>query len=240
MNFLRHLRNLVQIMQLPEKFQNLTFYSEGESDWPHLKGLIEGILLNTDTSICYITSSPNDPGLSIQHPNLKSFQIDKSFIRNWLFENIKTDVLVMTMPDLNQFQVKLSKHTVHYVYIQHSLNSLHMAYRKGAFDYFDTVFCAGPHHIMEINAMEDYYNLPRKQIVKHGYGRLDSITEEESKRNRAKRLSARTKRILIAPSWGENAAIESGVAEVLIGKLIEQNFHVTLRPHPQTLNFTKN
>ena len=147
---------------------------------------------------------------------------------------------LMTMPDLNQFQVKLSKHTVHYVYIQHSLNSLHMAYRKGAFDYFDTVFCAGPHHIMEINAMEDYYNLPRKQIVKHGYGRLDSIIEEESKRNRAKRLSARTKRILIAPSWGENAAIESGVAEVLIGKLIEQNFHVTLRPHPQTLKFYKN
>ena len=76
-----------------------------------------------------------------------------------------------------------------------------------------------------------------KQIVKYGYGRLDSIIEEV-KRNRAKRLSARIKPILIAPSWGENAAIESGVAEVLIGKLIEQNFH-DLRPHLQTLKFYK-
>ena len=59
------------------------------------------------------------------------------------------DVVVMTMPDLNQFQIKRSRFSVHYVHVQHSLVSLHMIYRKGAFDHFDTVFCSY-HHIAEI------------------------------------------------------------------------------------------
>jgi len=131
--------------------------------------------------VCYITSDKDDPGLLIEHPDYRSFKIDEGFIRNWLFENIETDVMVMTMPDLHQYQVKRSKHKVHYVYIQHSLVSLHMVYREGAFDYYDTVFCAGPHHIQEIRAMEAVYNLSPKNLVEHGYGRLDAIIEEEKK-----------------------------------------------------------
>ena len=40
--------------------------------------------------------------------------------------------------------------------------------------------------------------------------------------------------ILIAPSWGNNSIIESGFAKNLISPLLEKDFHVTLRPHPQT------
>ena len=36
---------------------------------------------------------------------------------------------------------KKSKNKVHYVYIQHSLVSLHMAYREGAFDHYDYILC---------------------------------------------------------------------------------------------------
>ena len=69
----------------------------------------------------------------------------------------KINNFIMTMPDLNQYQVKRSKYPVHYIYIQHSLVSLHMVCRKGAFDNYDTICCAGPHHVREIRAVEKKY-----------------------------------------------------------------------------------
>jgi hypothetical protein len=40
-----------------------------------------------------------------------------------------------------------------------------MAYRQGAFDWFDTVFCSGPHHVNEIRCIEEKYNLPQKKYL---------------------------------------------------------------------------
>jgi hypothetical protein len=133
-------------MQLPKEQRRLTFYSEGKNYWPHLEGLIREVLATSDIPVCYISSGKDDPGLFLEHANYLTFKIDEGFVRNWLFENIETDVMVMTMPDLHQYQVKKSKHKVHYVYVQHSLVSLHMAYRKGAFDHYDTIFCGTTSH----------------------------------------------------------------------------------------------
>ena len=226
-------------MQLPKTHRRLVFYSEGKNYWPHLEGLVKEVLATSDISVSYISSGEDDPGLAIEHPNYRSFKIDEGFVRNWLFENIDADVMVMTMPDLHQYQVKKSKHKVHYVYVQHSLVSLHMVYRSGAFDYYDTIFCAGPHHIEEIRAIEEQYNLPQKNIVEHGYGRLDSIIKEAKKYPIKEKTESARKHILIAPSWGPNGTIESGLAEKIVAQLIAQDCKVTLRPHPQTVKFSK-
>lgn len=227
-------------MQLPQKRRILTFYSEGKNYWPHLKGLIDEILNTSNIPVCYISSGDDDPGLLLEHANYQTFVTDEGFIRNWLFENIETDVMVMTMPDLHQYQIKRSRHKVHYVYVQHSLISLHMGYRKGAFDYYDTVFCSGPHHIEEIRAMEIKYNLPTKRLVEHGYGRLDDIIEESKTRTSTEKSSDAPKHVLIAPSWGPDGIIESGSGACIVDQLIRQGFRVTLRPHPQTIKFAKN
>lgn len=147
--------------------------------------------------------------------------------------------MVMTMPDLGQFQVKRSKHKVHYVYVQHSLVSLHMVYRKGAFDHYDTIFCAGPHHVKETRAMEEKYNLPAKNLVEHGYGRLDSIIEEAKNRPKINKSIDAAKHVLIAPSWGPNCIIESGIGGKIVDQLIAEGKKVTLRPHPQTVKFAQ-
>ena len=226
-------------MQLPKELRRLVFYSEGKNYWIHLEGLIKEVLATSNIPVCYISSGEDDPGLFLEHPNYRTFKIDEGFVRNWFFENIETDVMIMTMPDLQQYQVKRSKHKVHYVYVQHSLVSLHMVYRKGAFDYFDTIFCAGPHHVKEIRAMEARYNLPPKHLVEHGYGRLDSIIEEAKKRPKKVNISDKVKHILIAPSWGPEMTIESGIGKKIVDQLIEQGHRVTLRPHPQTVKFAK-
>lgn len=240
MGYFRYLLDIVRFISLPKEKRRITFYSEGKNYWPHLEGIIIELLHQSNLSICYISSDKNDPGLFINHARYFSFNIDEGFFRNWLFENIDTDILVMTMPDLNQFQIKKSKNKVHYVYVQHSLVSLHMAYREGAFDNFDTIFCAGPHHIKEIRAMELKYNLPKKNLVEHGYGRLDSIIEKSKDKFQAKNFKKSIKHVLIAPSWGSEGTIESGRAEKLIDQLLELEFIVTLRPHPQTIKFSKN
>jgi len=239
MGFIRHLRDVIRFVQLPKEQRRLTFYSEGKNYWPHLEGLVREILARSDIPVCYISSGADDPGLLLKHPNYQTFKIDEGFVRNWLFENIETDVMVMTMPDLHQYQVKRSKYKVHYVYVQHSLVSLHMVYRKGAFDHYDTIFCAGPHHLREIRAMEAKYNLPPKNLVEHGYGRLDAIIDESKKRPKKDKPVDAPKHVLIAPSWGQKGTIESGVGEEIVNQLIEQGCQVTFRPHPQTIKFCK-
>ncbi|MDG2005723.1 MAG: CDP-glycerol--glycerophosphate glycerophosphotransferase, partial [Thermodesulfobacteriota bacteirum] len=156
--FFSDLSELINFVQIPKVQKSVVFYSEGKDSWLHLEGLIKEFLRITDRDICYISSDVDDPGLLLGDPQYKSFNINKGHILNWLFRNIETDLMVMTTPDLNTFQLKYSKKKVHYVYVQHSLVSLHMAYRKDAFEHFQTIFCAGPHHKKELRAIEQTYN----------------------------------------------------------------------------------
>mgnify|MGYP006079339859 CR=1 FL=1 len=239
MNLIRHIADIVSFFQLPKKRRKITFYSEGKGYWPHFEALINALLQNTDNHICYISSGKDDPGLLLEHRCFHSFKTDEGFVRNWLFENIETEIMVMTMPDLDRFQVKRSKHKVHYLYVQHSLVSLHMIYRKGAFDHYDTIFCAGPHHCKEIRAMEERYNLPAKNLFEHGYPLLDDIIKESFIREKTKIKGNEPQHILIAPSWSDTGIIESGIGEKIIDLLVLGGFKVTLRPHPQTIKNTK-
>ena len=166
--FFSNILNVVSFNQLPENHRQITFYSEGPNYWSYIGGLLEAVLEHTDLHVCYICSSQNDPGLQIDHPRLNVFLTDEGFVRDWFFANIDTRIMVMTMPDIGQYQVKRSKNDVHYIYVQHSLVSFHMVYRHGAFDYYDTIFCAGPHHLAEIRALEDENNTSKKNLFNHG------------------------------------------------------------------------
>jgi CDP-glycerol glycerophosphotransferase (TagB/SpsB family) len=236
MTFFRHLMDVTSMMGLPRSERQIIFYSEGKSYWVHLEGILKEFLRQSNIPVCYVTSGKDDPGLHYKHPNLRSYKIDEGGCRNWLFKNIDTDLMVMTMPDIETYQVKRSKYPVHYVYVQHSIVSLHMIYRKSAFDYFDTVFCAGPHQVKEIRAIEEKYQLPEKTIIEHGYGRLDAIIENR-KISKAQPPN-NPKKILIAPSWGEHSLVET-IGNQVVSHLLENKFHVILRPHPQTIKYAK-
>ena len=171
----------IEFNYLPKQKRQITFYSEGKSYWPHLEGLLKTTLKKTDKYICYVSSTLDDPGIKIEHPRLKTFFIGNFLVRNYFFQNLKTDVMVTTMPDLHRYQLKRSCHNVHYIYVQHSLVSLHTIYRHGAFDHYDTICAAGPHHVKEIKAIEKKYALTKKNIIKLGYSRLDSLIKMSNK-----------------------------------------------------------
>ena len=97
------------------------------------QGLLKATLENTNLSVFYITSSLSDPGIDYKHPKLKTFFVGSSFVRDYFFRNLDTSIMVTTMPDLENFNLKRSRNNVHYIYVQHSLVSLHCVYRQRAF-----------------------------------------------------------------------------------------------------------
>ena len=144
----------------------------------------------------------------------------------------------MTMLDLANYDIKRSKYPVHYVYMFHLIVSSHMVYRRGAFDHFDSILCVGPRHEEEIRATESFYDLTPKQLVHAGYGLLDSIMNQDVYEIGNQPPSA-SYRVLIAPSWGPDALLET-CGQELVEVLLEANLNVTVRAHIMTMRQSPN
>lgn len=222
---------------LPAADRAITFYSEGRSDWPHL-GPIVTELAKQGRRISYVTSEENDPVFALGNPDVRPLLLPSESARTVFFKGVDAKVIVMTMPDLETFHLKRSTNPAHYVYVFHSIVSSHMIYRKGAFDAYDTVFCVGPHHVEEIRATERVYGLRPKQLVEHGYARLDEIVRQAQERPAFTPSPGPAKRILLAPSWGACSFAEPSAGELparLIEILLAAGHTVTLRLHPMTV-----
>ena len=220
--------------KLDKRDRSIVLYLENESDFIFFKPIVEKLTQEYDTKICYVTSSKTDPMLNCNNKNILSFYVGDGVARSNFFINLKATIIVMTMPDLETFHIKRSKvYPVHYVYIFHSLNSTQRAYKKTAFDNFDTIFCTGNYQIIEIQTRERKFNLGKKKLIKHGYGRLDTLINEVLNTNIRKNTSDK-KVVLIAPSWGDHGLIETKGKEI-VSILLDSGFDVILRPHPVTL-----
>jgi YidC/Oxa1 family membrane protein insertase len=145
---------------------------------------------------------------------------------------LDANVLATSTPDLHTLYLKRSIHPVHYAYLHHSLVSSHMIYTKEAFRHFDTIFCVGPHHVHETRAAEEAFNWREKNLVKHGYGRLDQLLLTANSNAECAHL-AETATVLVAPSWGPNGLFETHAGDV-VEILLKAGFSVIARPHPMT------
>ena len=227
-------KELKRFEKLDKKDRSIVFYLENEYYFIYFQPIVEKLTQKYDMKICYITSSKTDPMLTCKDKNILPFYIGDGIARSNFFINLKAAIIVMTMPDLETFHIKRSKvYPVHYVYIFHSLTSTHYIYGKNAFDNFDTIFCTGNYQIIEIQERERKFNLVKKKLVKHGYGRLDTLIDEAQSTDIRKRTS-NNKIILIAPSWGANGLIETKGQEI-VHILVDSGFDVILRPHPMTI-----
>ncbi len=232
MSFFNDLKNLTDYYNEQNYSDQITFYSETSNDWQHLSGIIKELIKKTNYKVLYICSDKKDYGLNFKEKNFQSYLIINKYLLTWLFKNIKTKLVLMTLPDLNQYYLKRSKHLVHYIYVPHTISSLHSIYRKGAFDYFDTLFCVGPHHVKEARKLEEIYKLKKKFLIEFGYSKIDNLIDNYKNFHKEK-----TDKInfLIAPTWGDNCIINNGkVIEVMDHiKLLGHN--IILRPHPITI-----
>tara|TARA_Y100000590_G_scaffold290537_1_gene327044 strand:- start:3700 stop:4872 length:1173 start_codon:yes stop_codon:yes gene_type:complete len=226
---------LKRFEKLSDIQRSIVFYVEDENYYIYLKSIMNELTKIQKINICYVTSSKSDPLLEIQNEKIKSFYIGNGTVRTKFFLNLKADLLIMTMPDLETFHIKRSKvKSVNYVYVFHSAVSTHLIYRKDAFDNFDTILCVGDYQIKEIQERELKYNLNCKKLIKCGYPRLDELIKEYQTFLELNKNYLVENQILIAPSWGENGLIETK-GEEIISKLLDSDYKVILRPHPMTI-----
>jgi YidC/Oxa1 family membrane protein insertase len=213
--------------------RSIVFYAENKASMDYFGSLISELTEKMKLQICYVTSVKDDPILEFKNQKILPFYIGDGTVRTKFFLTLKAKILVMDMPDLDQFHIKRSKiYPVHYVYLFHSIFSIHSYLRKGAIDNYDTIFCVGPHHVNEVRETEKVYELKPKNLVKYGFGRLDTLLQK--KENFQGTNSDTKDLIIIAPSYGDNNLLEKcGIK--LIEVLLKTNFRVMLRPHLRTL-----
>ena len=214
--------------------KHIVFYSEKSGFYKYYKDLIEELLKRSNLSVHYITNDPNDVVFEVAktEPRIKPYYVSLKKTAT-LMMLVETDMFVMTTPDLNKYYLKRSfiKSDIEYVYVPHDMMSVHMSFREGAFDAFDTVFCVGPHVERELRAIEKVYDLKEKTLVHFGYPLADMLTEAGRKANEEK-VDTPVKEVLIAPSWQEDNLLDSCIDDI-IKALYSDEYHITVRPHPE-------
>ncbi len=214
--------------------KHVVFYSERGGFYKYYKDLIAELLRRSNLSIHYITNDPDDSIFDIAktEPKIKPYYVSLKKTAT-LMMLMECDMFVMTTPDLNKFYLKRSfiKSDIEYVYVPHDMMSVHMSFREGAFDAFDTVFCVGPHVERELREIERVYGLKEKKLVRFGYPLADLLSVEGKKAADEKKDSS-VKEILIAPSWQEDNLLDSCIDDI-ISALYGTGNHIIVRPHPE-------
>lgn len=219
--------------QPPER-RRIVFYSEGATYWKYFATVVQSLIEDQGETFSYLTSDPTDPILQRHDPRIDAFFIGDGLVRTFVFQTLKAGVMVMTMPDLENFHIKRSLvHPVHYAYLHHSLVSTHMIYREDAFDHFDSILCAGPHHREETRAWEKLKGLPEKRLFDHGYAPIDELMNTARTQAAPEPLEIGGLNVLLAPSWGPEGILERG-AEHLLEAILEAGHRAVVRPHPRT------
>lgn len=214
--------------------KHLVIYSEKSGFYKYFEAIIEQLLAKSNITIHYVTNDPDDAifALAEKQPRIKPYYIGlKKMIP--LMMRCEADIMVMTTPDLDKYYIKRSimKKDMEYVYVPHDMMSVHMGFREGALDAFDTIFCVGPHVKDEVKATEQVYGVHEKKLVEFGYPLADKLIAA-GEQERANHVERARKEILIAPSWQEDNLLDS-VIDGLIESLYCDDYHITVRPHPE-------
>ena len=228
MGFINEWKNLEKIKKLTDKGCSIVFYAENKASMNHFRLLLLELTEIRNLQVCYVTSIKDDSVFSLKNKNIFAFHIGDGVVRTKFFLTLKAKILIMDMPDLDIFHIKRSKvYPVHYIYLFHSMFSIHSYLRDHAIDNYDTIFCVGKHHENEIRETEKFYKLKEKILVSYGYGRLDTLLKEKEVFQKTELPS---KLILITPSYGSSNLLEVCGIEI-IELLLKFNFKVMLRPH---------
>lgn len=225
--------------KLPAAWRNIVIYSESGQDWHYFEGIIEALNGELERKVTYVTSDDRDPGLERKHDLYRAICLPEGFFLTLHFNMQQADVVVLTMMDLDNLQLKKSINPVHYVYLFHALGSTHMVDHADSYDAYDSLFCAGPHHVAELRKRETMQNMPPRNLFEFGHPRLEALLQSarEYERHHGGRATGNAPVVLIAPTWGEQSIFNT-CGEELTGVLLEAGYQVIVRPHYQTSKLT--
>lgn len=215
--------------------KKIVFYSEKNGFYKYYKNIIEEIIRRTNIVIHYITSDPLDEVFQMESEQFKPYYIGENRMIV-LMMKMETELMVMTTPDLENFQLKRSyvKKDIEYIYVPHDVNSSNLTFHKNALDHFDTIFTSGPKNKAEIAEREQKFGLSEKKLLEWGSGVIDNMSNAYAKMQEeaAEAPDDAKKTVLIAPSWQKDNILDSCI-EQMLDQLVHTDHHIVVRPHPQ-------
>jgi len=224
------IREKADIARFKTADKKLVFYALSGGQYKYYKNIIEYLLDNSEVVIHYLTNDPNDALLKQHHERLIPYYASQQKTIS-LMLRLDTDIMVTTVPDLQSFHMKrsIARDDIEYIYIQHTIASVHLTLREKSLDYFDTIFCVGPHQVNELRRREEMVALSKRTLLKAGYAVYDQLIESYANISHSEN---KIPKILIAPSWQTDNILDlciDDMLEVLLGK---EN-QIVVRPHPQ-------
>ena len=219
-------------------FENkkLVVYSEASGFYKYMGGIVEFVNNNSSYDIHYVTSDPNDSIFKKDDLKIHKYYIASDRYLIPLFMKLDCDICLMTTPDLEKYHIKRSRvrKDIEYIYTDHGIGSPNLTFRKGAFNYFDTIFSTGPDCEAEIRAIEDLYGTPKKRILELGYPLIDDMIAQYEASEHTKNDKPL---ILIGPSWQPDNIIDVCIEDML-DCLRDKPYNIIVRPHPQQVRHT--
>ena len=234
MNFFLALKNYLFFLKIKKNIKKkiICFYSESKNYRNYFEDIVNKIKYSEKYQVFYFTSDEDD--VDKFKSGTKPIFIGSGLIRIIFFTFLKCEIMIMTLTDLGNHELKKSKFCKYYIYFFHSLCSTFKSYTKKAFDNYDIIFASGQYQIDEIKKNENIYKLKKKIFYNTGYFYLENL-KKKIKQN----ISDGS--VLFAPSWSNSK--KNDLLEIfgkkIIKNLLEKN-KVYFRPHPQSLVSSKN
>lgn len=200
----------------------LVIFNEGRNYSGVFTPVVEE-LIRLEEDFVYLSADKDDELLQINSPYGETHYIGKIKQAIIFLNSMKAKMCVMTTPQLNILTLKRSKDVLHYCHLIHSPTDIH-AYKKFAFDYFDSVLCSSDFQIANLRQLENDRNSKEKTLLKTGCTYLDKVQTNSSKNADS---------ILLAPTWGDKSFFgKHGLS--LINQLLSGGHKIIFRPHPQS------
>lgn len=179
--------------------------------------------------LVYYTSAQDDPLLSAENKYVAAAYIGSGNAAFARLNLLEADVVLMTTPGLQVYQLKRSKKVRHYAHILHAASDATM-YRLFGIDYYDSVLLTGGYQKHDIRELETQRGLPHKELVTVGCPYLDTLAQK------LRDIPEETQHpftVLVSPSWGASAILAK-YGEKLLDPLAQTGWRIIIRPHPQS------
>ena len=215
----------------------IVFYSEGGQYWTTFSPIIDA-LINQNVPCTYLTSDEEDPGLLLQSPLVQLRYIGEGNRAFTTLNMLEADICVLTTPGLDVLQIRRSPGVRHYAHVVHSPTDMGI-YKCFSFDWFDSVFCSGPHQMRSLRALEALRGTPPKLLLETGCCYVDVLASHFPSGTPVTQVAGESKkRILVSPTWGSNGLLSRFGLSALL-PLAESGHSVCIRPHPQSRKVEK-
>lgn len=184
--------------------------------------------------VTYMTASPDDPALKSNYPYVHCEFIGEGNRAFAKLNFLEATVFLSTTPGLDVYQWKRSKGVKYYVHLPHAASDITI-YRMFGIDYYDAVLLSGEYQVEQIRKLEALWNFPPKDLSLVGIPYMDVMKQRLEQAVPPERKETT---VLLAPSWG-SSAIFSKFGGKIIDELLKTNYHIIIRPHPQSFTSEK-